>query len=293
MPNPQPQTLIRQAGIRSTDQNAPPEVRNAAVVPDDSELVYTGDVNGAQRWLAMDHTMVQYRSAKGTLTFHAWSRTHFPAIWTMGASVTADAVNYDAGMIDSHYYMTVAESGGCELVKVDESTDDNNNYFDESQWGINSQQPARVASLCRVQWNGARFADLVTAGSGCTGYPNDQWPPGFPADWPPLPAGIEVSPGSLMMSVRGLGLNDAATTAVLNHTGSDVPVQVSPPARNYFSWPSGTFTAPAHGELPITVMFEGGDAPGEYRDSVRVLVGADLEVTVPVTVTVTSTYPPK
>ena len=47
--------------------------------------------------------MVQYRSAKGTLTFHAWSRTHFPAIWTMGASVTADAVNYDAGIIDSHY----------------------------------------------------------------------------------------------------------------------------------------------------------------------------------------------
>ena len=174
--------------------------------------------------------------------------------------------------------MTVAERGGCELVKVDESTDDNDNYFDESQWGINSQQPARVASLCRVQWNGARFADLVTAGTGCTGYPNDQWPPGFPTDWPPLPSGIEVSPGSLMMSIKGLGLNDAATTAVLNHTGSDVPVQVSPPARNYFSWPSGTFTAPAYGELPITVMFEGGDAPGEYRDSVRVLVGADLGV---------------
>jgi hypothetical protein len=287
------QATNRQAAIRSPVDGAPPEVRHAAIVPDDSQLVYTGDVNGAQRWVAMDQSMVQFRAAKGTLTFHAWKRTHFPAYWSMGASVTADGVNYDAGIIDSHYYMTVPEGTGCELVKAGESTDRGNNYFDEWQWGVNSQQPARVASLCRVQWNGARFADLVTAGSGCTGYKDDQWPPGFPPDWPPLPTGIEVSPGYLTMSVKGLGLNDAATTSVLNHTGSDVPVQVSPPARNYFSWPSGPFTAPAYGGLPITVMFEGGDAPGEYRDSVRILVGTSLEFTVPVTVTVTSTYPPK
>ena len=53
MSHPTHQTHIRQAGIRSTDQNVPPEVRSAAVVPDDSELVYTGDVNersGGWRW---------------------------------------------------------------------------------------------------------------------------------------------------------------------------------------------------------------------------------------------------
>ena len=34
-------------------------------------------------------------------------------------------------------------------------------------------------------------------------------------------------------------------------------------------------------------------APGVYQDSVRSLAGIGLEFTVPVTVTVTSTYPPK
>ena len=112
------QPTNRQAGIRSPEDGAPPEVRNAAIVPDDSQLVYTGDVNGTQRWVAMDQSMVQFRAAKGTLTFHAWKRTHFPAYWSMGASVTADGVNYNAGIIDSHYYMTVPEGTGCELVKT-------------------------------------------------------------------------------------------------------------------------------------------------------------------------------
>src|SRR5690348_9630587 len=194
------QTTIWQARIRSPDDGAPAEVRNAAIVAEDSLLVYTRDVNGAQRWVAMDQSMVQYRAARGTLTFHAWKRTHFPAYWSMGASVTADGVDYDAGIIDSHYYLTVPEGTGGELVKVGQSTDHGSNYFDEWQWGINSQQPDRVASLCRAQWHGARFADLDTAGSGCDLYKADQWPAGFPPGWPPLPTGIEVVPGYLTMN---------------------------------------------------------------------------------------------
>jgi hypothetical protein len=54
--------------------------------------------------------------------------------------------------------MTVPERATCEIVKVGEATDSNDNYFDEWQKGWNSQQPDRVAALCRVQWNGARFA---------------------------------------------------------------------------------------------------------------------------------------
>lgn len=269
--------------------------RRALLIPADSPLVYTGDVNGTQRWAAADQSMVQFRADSGKmLTFHAWKRTHFPLYWSMGASVTADGVNYEAGIINSNYYMTVPDGTGCEIVKVGQSTDSNSNYFDEWQWGWNSQQPERVASLCRVQWNGARFTDLITAGSGCTRYSDDQWPTGYPPDWPPIPTGVEVSPGQLSMNVAGLGLNAAATTAVLNHTASDVPVQVSPPARDYFSWPGGTLTVPAYGSLPITVMFEGGSAPGVYQDAVRIGVGISGQFTVPVTVTVTgSKGPPK
>jgi hypothetical protein len=263
------------------------------IVPADN-LVYTGDVNGTERWVAPDQSMVQFRTAPGvTLTFHAWKRSHWYGYWSMGAGVTADGLNYDAGIIDSNYYMTVPDGPACAIVKVGESTDQNNNYFNEWQWGWNSQQPERVASFCRVQWRGARFADLVTVGSGCDHYKDDQWPTGFPPDWPPLPTGIEVRPGSITMTVKGLGLNDAATATVLNHTTSAITVQVEPPASNDFSWPSGTFTAPAYGgQLPIQVMFDGGSAPGYYRTSVRIQAGG-LQFTVPVTVNVISTYPPK
>jgi hypothetical protein len=39
-------------------------------------------------------------------------------------------------------------------------------------------------------------------------------------------------------------------------------------------------------------MFDGGSAPGYYRTSVRIQAGG-LQFTVPVTVNVISTYPPK
>jgi hypothetical protein len=104
------------------------------VVPADN-LVYTGDVNGTERWVAPDQSMVQFRAAPGvTLTFHAWKRSHWYGYWSMGAGVTADGLNYDAGIIDSNYYMTVPDGSACAIVKVGESTDQNNNYFNEWQW---------------------------------------------------------------------------------------------------------------------------------------------------------------
>jgi hypothetical protein len=263
------------------------------IVPADN-LIYDDDVNGTERWVAPDQSTIQFRAAPGvTLTFNAWKRSYWFGYWSMGAGVTADGLNYDAGIIDSNYYMTVPDGAACEIVKTSERTDQNNNYFDEWQWGWNSQQPERVASFCRVQWRGARFAGLVTAGSGCDRYKNDQWPGGFPPDWPPLPTGVEVTPGSITMTVKGLGLNDAATANVLNHTTSDITIQVEPPTSNDFSWPSGTFTVPAYGgQWPIQVMFDGGSAPGYYRTSLQIQVGGQ-QFSVPVTVTVTSTYPPQ
>jgi hypothetical protein len=263
-----------------------------ALLPADTQLTYTGDVNGTQRWVSADQSVVQYRAAGRLLTFHGWKRSHL-IYWSMGASVTADGENWDAAIIDSNYYMTVPERTPCEIVKVGQSTSRNSSYFDEWQWGVSSQQPERAACLCRVQWNGARFTDLVTAGTGCTRYQNDQWPTGYPADWPPLPAGIEVSPASLAMQVKGLGINAASRTVILNHTASDVPVQIAPDTTDYFDWPSGTFTVPAHGGLPITVMFQGGNAPGSYRTSVRIVAGQGAQFTVPVIVTVSASGPDK
>ena len=108
-----------------------------------------------------------------------------------------------------------------------------------------------------------------------------------------LPVGVEISPALLAMQVKGLGLIAASRTIVLNHTASDMPVQVAPDPTGYFYWPSGTFTAPAHGGLPIIVTFEGGDAPGSYRTSVRIVAGQDAEFTVPVIVAVSASGPVK
>ena len=109
----------------------------------------------------------------------------------------------------------------------------------------------------------------------------------------PLPAGVEVSPASLAMQVKGLGRNAASRTVVLNHTASDMPVQIAPDPTGYFDWPSGTFTAPACGGLPVRVTFEGGDAPGSYRTSVRIVTGQGTEFTVPVIVAVSASGPVK
>lgn len=113
------------------------------------------------------------------------------------------------------------------------------------------------------------------------------------ADRRPAPVGVEVSPASLAMQVKGLGRIAVSRTVILNHTASDVAVQIAADTTGYFDWPSGTFTAPAHGGLPITVTFEGGDAAGSYRTSVRIVVGQGTEFTVPVTVAVSASGPVK
>jgi len=121
-------------------------------------------------------------------------------------------------------------------------------------------------------------------------------PPGLmpgPADRPPLPVGVEVSPASLAMQVKGLGINAVSHTVILNHTASDVPVQIAPDTTDYFDWPSGTFSVPAYGGLPIAVIFEGGNSPGSYRTSVRVVVGQGAEFTVPVIAAVSASGPDK
>src|SRR6266516_4191139 len=100
------------------------------------------------------------------------------------------------------------------------------------------------------------------------------------------PVGVEVSPALLAMQVKGPGLIAASRTVILNHTASDMPVQIAPDTTGYFDWPSGTLTAPAYGGLPIMVRFEGGAAPGSYRTSVRITAGQGAEFTVPVIVAV-------
>jgi hypothetical protein len=162
---------------------APTGVGGGVVVFDAPYLKFTGIVNGAERWASDDGAMVEYRMGSGVLNFHAWKEHKFYGYWSMGAEIgiSGTNTNFQAADIESHYYMSV--DSPCEVVRVDRDSDRDDSYVDEYEWGINAQQPERVASLCRAQWNNGRFADIVTAGEGCLNYPNDAWPAGFPSDW--------------------------------------------------------------------------------------------------------------
>jgi hypothetical protein len=257
----------------------------------DTALVYTGDVNGAQRWVAHDQSIVQYRVDAGTLTFHAWKRSHL-LYWSLGASMTADGPHYDAADILSNYYMTLPDGPACEVVKVGHATDHDNSYCDEWQWGIHAQEPNRVASLCRAQWNDARFTDVVTAGSGCPNYQNYPWPTGYPTDWPPLPTGVQITPEEITMNVSGIGLNDFSTVEVANHDPEPISVNIHPSTRNLFSWMTGEYTVAAYSSLPIEIAFEGAPAAGTYNTTLQLTIGsASFEI--PITAKVSSKGPPK
>jgi hypothetical protein len=280
------------SSVDPSAQQPPQELRpQPFVAPAGDSLVYQGEVNGAQLWVARDQSIVQYRADAGTLTFHAWKRSEL-IYWSIGASMTADGPDYVAADILSNYYMTLPDRPACEIVKTGHTTDRGNKYCDEWQWGLNSQQPDRVASLCRAQWNNARFSGVVTAGSGCTNYAAYSWPPGYPTDWPPLLTGVQVTPEEITMNVPGIGLDDFATAQVSNHNTGPVTAEVEPSSSGLFSWTAGAYTVAANSSMPIQVAFEGAPAAGTYQTTLRLTVGsASFEVLI--RASVISKGPPK
>lgn len=160
-----------------------PTGASGVVVLNAPSLKFTDIVNGAERYASEDGSLVQYRLGAGRLTFNAWKKHSITQYWSMGAEITTSGThpNFQAAAIDSHYYMSV--TAPCQLVKIDADSDRDDSYVDEYEWGWKAPQPERVASLCRAQWNNARFADIVTAGEGCLNYLDDVWPVGFPPDW--------------------------------------------------------------------------------------------------------------
>jgi hypothetical protein len=133
---------------------------------------------------------------KGRLIFQAWRNHQITGYWSIGAEVfvVKTPAEFQRADIESRYYMPVDTP--CQIVKVDQDSDRNDDYLDEYEWGWNSQQPTRVASLCRARWHNALFADMVTAGSGCDDAPNDPnnpWTPGFPPEWTPKNTAVNLN----------------------------------------------------------------------------------------------------
>ncbi len=162
------------------------------VVFDAPYLKFTGIVNGAERWASDDGALVEYRMGTGRMMFHAWKKHTIYQYWSMGGEISIFNTNakFEAADITSIYYMSVT-SPCQQFPGYDSDRDDK--YVDQYEWGINAQQPERVAALCRAQWHHAQFADVVTAGDGCLIYQNATWPIGFPPDWATINTAIELN----------------------------------------------------------------------------------------------------
>jgi hypothetical protein len=177
---------------------APTGAGGGVVAFDAPYLKFTGIVNGAERWASDDGAMVEYRVGDGRLNFHAWKKHTFYQYWSMGGEIgiSGTNTNFEAADIVSLTYMSVPGHPPCAVYRPPggfESSARDNSYVDQYDWGWNSQQPERVAVLCRAQWHHARFREILTAGEGCLNYLNETWPTGFPSDWDAIKTVIELN----------------------------------------------------------------------------------------------------
>ncbi len=178
------------------------ETRIAAggVVFDDAfGLKMTGIVHDAERWALDDGSYVEYRIRNGRLGFHAWKHGHSLAhlgAWGMGVEISVwnTATKFEAAAITAINFMSVNapcqkfSAGGHGAI-----AHYNDDHVDLSDWGINAQQPERVAGVCQAQWHHRQFIDFVTAGSGCPGYKTISWPTTFPSDWNPIVTATDLN----------------------------------------------------------------------------------------------------
>jgi hypothetical protein len=198
---------------------------SGGVVAAASDLKFTCMVNGAERWASDDRSLVEYRLGTGRLDFHAWRHTEYLAYWSLGGeiSISETNANFQAAAIEPHYYMSA--TGPCQLVGDWRPAEHlNDNYFDRYQWGIFlSQEPERVAVGCRAIWHNQFFGDIVTAGDGCTNWPNDPFQQGRPADWATIKTLVELN-GLWTDGVRNAAISSQFTSISVDMSAFNRPV---------------------------------------------------------------------
>jgi hypothetical protein len=237
--------------------------------------------SGFERCESDDGSKIVFRSGPSSITFRAF-KSSFLGYWKMGAEITTDGPDFEAAQIDSRYYFpTVGQV--CTAIS-DSDSDTNDNHVDEYESGLFSEQPVRVVSLCRVQWNGRRIAGIVSKGQECFAIGVEPFPSGFPEDWPPLdqpdPVGaITINPRTLSLisrPERPTGTKSLRITnthavpkvvtvgeAEVGDQGGGGPI-VS--VNGTFSNPSGDFTIPGNGgSVQIAVSFTGQSGFGSIE----------------------------
>jgi hypothetical protein len=104
------------------------------------------------------------------LRMTAWRNDRL-VYWSMGTEIETFGSKFEAAQIVSQYGDPVLNDGVgaviCGIVKSDNDQDVEDDYLDETEWGMNAPQPASVRSSCAVLWQGREIKGLVQAGDGC------------------------------------------------------------------------------------------------------------------------------
>jgi hypothetical protein len=252
------------------------------------------DFTGLENCVSDDGRLRTYSDGMASISFKSYKDSTWK-YWEMGTEIKASGGNFEAAVINSRYYGQ-AYGQTCMIQDYDDDSDTNDNYLEESEWGIFAPQPIRVESLCRVQWNGRRISGVVSAGGDCFVVSSVvPWPEGWPEDWPPLdtpPAGsLAIRPTSLSFTSRPSRPSSTKSITITSSFPGPVSVTVedaivttpptdpSPIGRpsfggepiGEFSNLSGQFNIQPNTSLQIPVTFTGESGLGSITGSLRIV----------------------
>lgn len=241
-----------------------------------------GSESGAERWEEPDRSAVEYRAPDGAvLRFEAFTSTNFLIQKRIGAKVTTRSSKFQFAAIDSRYWVQAV--GQTYAIVTDNDHDANDTYLDEYESkirvGIGGAFPARVESLCRAQWRGARFRYVVARGPSNLFTVGDvpEFPAGFPEGWP-APGGVSVSPTQLSLTARSAGVAATGTVTVRNKEGTSQQITVHPASGQGFEVDAGRVTLPPDGEARIRVRFRSASAAPKVGSFVVDIPGASRTI---------------
>ena len=103
----------------------------------------------------------------------------------MGTKIKTFGLNFEAAIINSRYFATDI-GPACRVQTYEFEEGFNEGDLEQSEWGLFAEQPKRVQSLSRVQWNNKRISGLTSAGSECFTVDVVPFPDGYPDNWPPI-----------------------------------------------------------------------------------------------------------
>jgi hypothetical protein len=223
-----------------------------------------------------DGGSITYSDGESSISFSSYKESNWYGYWEMVTEIKTTGLNFQAAIINSRY-IGRAVNQVCAVMKTDHDEDFNDNYVDEYEWGIFAEQPTRVESLSRAQWNNKRISGITSAGSECFTIGVEPFPDGYPDNWPALDGPettgtVIIQPNLVNFTTKVLNrpvtksinlrntydrvIQVTVENAITNPTNSN-PADLGGLLTGSFSNISGSFSIPSGGNINVGVTFNG------------------------------------